>query len=478
MGKHWKSWLLWGGLSAALAGILAAGLTVDSARGSSWRAEVRSLFLPGATSHGHYQIELKCDACHGAAFGGREALQEACVKCHGAELKAADDKHPKSKFTDPRNADRAALLDATQCVTCHVEHRPGITRFASVTLPDDYCAICHQDIGKDRPTHQGLTFTTCVSSGCHNFHDNRALYEDFLLKHAAEPGLLEQYALPERNFARVLEDLGSYPHDRYPVKPLGRNAIDAGSNLKAPALVVDDWLATAHAKAGVNCSACHREKDPAGEHAWVERPSHKVCTTCHEPEVKGFLAGKHGMRLAQDLEPMRPALARLPMKHDAGDKLLTCIACHGAHRFDTRTAAVEGCLACHDDTHSRAYKASPHYALWQRESKSELPAGSGVSCATCHMPRVSHRTPDDVTRILVQHNQNDTLRPNEKMIRSACLQCHGLQFSLDALADPRLIAANFKGHAAKRIESIDMAKRAEARTNESRRKAKDASAGG
>ena len=34
-----------------------------------------------------------------------------------------------------------------------------------------------------------MGFETCASAGCHNFHDNRALYEDFLIKHANTPWL-------------------------------------------------------------------------------------------------------------------------------------------------------------------------------------------------------------------------------------------------------------------------------------------------
>ena len=77
-------------------------------------------------------------------------------------LKAENDSHPLSKFTDPRNADRIDGLDARYCVTCHQEHRPGITRAMGVTLPDDYCFHCHHDIAKDRPSHAGLKFTTCT----------------------------------------------------------------------------------------------------------------------------------------------------------------------------------------------------------------------------------------------------------------------------------------------------------------------------
>ena len=48
--------------------------------------------------------------------------------------------------------------------------------------------------------------------------------------------------------------------------------------------------------------------------------------------------------------------------------------------------------------------------------------------------------------------------PNEKMIRSVCLNFHGLQFSLDSLADANLIKANFKGKPTKRIASLEMIK--------------------
>jgi len=66
----------------------------------------KSLFLPGITSSGHYQIEMACTECHSESFSDDLVLQKVCVKCHGKELKSIDDSHPRSKFTDPRNADR------------------------------------------------------------------------------------------------------------------------------------------------------------------------------------------------------------------------------------------------------------------------------------------------------------------------------------------------------------------------------------
>jgi hypothetical protein len=159
------------------------------------------------------------------------------------------------------------------------------------------------------------------------------------------------------------------------------------------------------------------------------------------------------MRLALDLSPMSPGAARLPMKRQAAHHELSCASCHQAHRFDTRHAAVAACLSCHNDQHSLAYEKSIHAQLWRDETSGKLPPGSGVSCATCHLPREVHGG-----QVRVQHNQNDNLRPNEKMVRSVCVNCHGLEFSLDALADRALIDRCFDGSPSPHIDSARMAK--------------------
>ena len=74
------------------------------------------------------------------------------------------------------------------------------------------------------------------------------------------------------------------------------------------------------------------------------------------------------------------------------------------------------------------------------------------------MPRTESKTANGVY-VHTQHNQNDNLRPNEKMLRSVCMSCHGLGFSIDALADKDLVQRNFIGKPAIHIESIDMAGR-------------------
>jgi hypothetical protein len=178
-------WAVWLAASLVIAAYLAAGIGSADAARHPWLARAKLMLLPGASSAGHYQIELECKSCHGGPFTSKDAMQEACVRCHGAELKEANDTHPLTKFTDPRNADRLEKLDATLCVTCHVEHRPHITQAMGVTLPRDLCFHCHQDIAADRPSHAGMGFETCNSAGCHKYHDNRALYEDFLAQRTA-----------------------------------------------------------------------------------------------------------------------------------------------------------------------------------------------------------------------------------------------------------------------------------------------------
>jgi hypothetical protein len=466
MAKRKTYWLAWSLASLAAAVYLGAALLIPGASAPALLQPAKLFLLPGATSHGHHQIELACESCHRTPFAGKAALQEACADCHGAELKEANDTHPRSKFTDPRNAERTALLDATQCVTCHVEHRPEVTHAAGVTLPGDFCFVCHRDIGQDRPSHAALGFDTCASSGCHKFHDNRALYEDYLLRHAAQPSALPQAMLRARAPREAIEQMLDYPHERYPLQPLAASAQDGGAH--ASPQVLREWLETSHARAGVNCSGCHQ---PAGQ-AWIELPGHRACATCHGAEVKGFLSGKHGMALAQDLPAMSPGRARLPMRGDAHGATLGCVSCHAAHRFDTRHAAVQACQGCHDDAHTKAYADSPHHALWRKELAGDLPPGSGVSCASCHLPRLRVQTPEGGARTLVQHNQNDTLRPSEKMIRPVCQSCHGLAFALDALADPALAAGNFIGAPRTHVRSIDMARERAAQPRKSPRPSK------
>jgi formate-dependent nitrite reductase cytochrome c552 subunit len=199
----------------------------------------------------------------------------------------------------------------------------------------------------------------------------------------------------------------------------------------------------------MECSACHGA-EPDGFAVPAAR-----CGPCHASELETWQAGKHGVRTALALPPMQPSAARLPMHAAASGRELTCSACHAAHTDDRELAARSACLGCHSDDHSLAYASSRHAELFEAERRGAAPAGSGVSCATCHLPEQSGEDGHSTT----QHNQNDNLRPNEKMIRSVCNRCHGLAFSIDALADAALVRSNFNRAPAAHVVSLDMAAR-------------------
>jgi len=460
-----RLWLLWG---LATVFLLASAAAVMAYGGP------RHLFLIGKTTDAHHQMELSCNTCHTDWFGGRESIEQSCRNCHQDDLDAMNDSHPAKKFRDPRNAERLEQLNAMECLTCHIEHNEDVTRPMAVTLPMDYCSACHQDIAKDRPSHEGYGFETCANAGCHNFHDNQALYEDFLEKHVGQPWLKEHPKMALRFGSAGFAKAGALYTGKTSAERL--SVPDAPAGIPLDAHVSEGWLQSAHAASGVNCSGCHQPQgaNPKAKASWIAKPAMEQCATCHTYEAERFVKGKHGMRLGdglfteQDglfgmfsekkLSPMRPELARLPMKAEAAHKELTCTSCHGAHAFNTQKAKVEACVSCHNDDHTKAYFESPHHALWQKELAGDAPAGSGVTCASCHMPVIEQKI-DGKKVMLTDHNQSGNLHPNEKMGRQTCLQCHGLGFTLDSLADSKLIRKNFKGRASVHVESIDWVER-------------------
>jgi len=463
--KNSTSWFIWTGLMTAL--IIYLYVVISE-------GEDKSIFMPGPLTSGHHQIGLNCNACHKESYSDRESMQVSCIECHGDQRKKPFDFHPKAKFTDPRNADRLDNINALQCITCHTEHQPSITKESGVTQPMDFCIHCHEDIASERPSHEGMEFNSCANAGCHNYHDNRSLYTDYLIKHLDEKANLDKQVLPEKEFLNVIDEVMTYPHSLYPVKKLGVKDIDAPAYIltqtqKPDNTIHEDWLSTAHANSGVSCNGCHMpELDGKNTETWLEKPDHKACASCHNMEVKHFLNGKHGMRKKLNMSGMTPASARLAMKKESLSKELNCNTCHKAHRYDLKKAAVDVCLDCHDDKHSTSYVSSPHYKLWQLEINGQAEQGTGVSCASCHLPRVNYDVSDWLRRVLVQHNQNANLKPNEKMIRSVCANCHGLEFTLDSLADKNLIQNNFNKAPEVHIQTMDMAKKELLRRNKNR----------
>lgn len=503
-------WSVWAGLTLAAGGAVASVMYLGGSRAP---------LLIGDTTGAHHQIELACGACHTSGLFADAAtvaksMNKACLGCHQDELKVSNDSHPVKKFRDPRNADRREVLDALYCTTCHAEHVAEVTAPVAVTLPTDFCSACHKSIGSERESHRGLGFATCASAGCHNFHDNTALYEDFLARHAGMPWLTTEPVSPFAAASRAEPAVLAALRSETPLatlsaylaegpQPAGKPAEAAASALAAvlraadavaptvyrTAEAVAAWDGSAHALAGVNCAGCHApgqtgSRDPAAlAAAWVPAPGLAVCADCHRPQAASFREGLHGMRqhpglpaprqpaadgagplLAawasmfsdQPLQPMQVGEARIAMKAEAAAREIgSCSTCHLPHSVDLKAAAVEACASCHDDRHSRAYFDSPHYRLWQAEQAGLAAPGSGVSCADCHMPKLAARGGGFAS----MHNQNAYLRPNEKMIRPVCLSCHGLDFAIDALADPRLVEGNFNGRPSRHVESVDWAAR-------------------
>lgn len=404
----------------------------------------KSSLLIGEATHGHFQIELACDACHSEAFSNEDVLQNACTNCHADELKEGHDSHPIKKFTDPRNADRLAILDARYCMSCHSEHQKEQTMTMGVTVPEDYCFHCHQDVTENRPSHKDLEFNSCASAGCHNYHDNRALYEKFLVENADKPWLQDIARIAQASATKASHPEQDLP-PHFDLDYYQSNAKEATQH----------WLGSSHSNAGVDCQSCHESSD-LNDTEWVASPSIKQCQNCHEQEANGFRAGKHGMRLTQGLTPMTANNSGMPFKQAAAHQEQGCNACHSGHAFDTQYAAKEACLACHNDEHSLAFETSKHGALFSQASAGNIDKEEAVSCATCHMPRLLTKIHGE-SHMRVEHNQNANLRPNEKMIRPVCMQCHSLEFSIDALADDNLIKNNFNAQPKNHIPSIDWA---------------------
>lgn len=446
----WFSWMF---ISLGLLGYFSYVLTVSNDK---------TEFLIGHTTYGHYQIEMECSACHTDPFGGEEVLQDACVTCHQQELDDAHDSHPKKKFTDPREAYRLETIDARYCISCHTEHKKEQTLEMGVSLPTDFCYHCHQDVLENRESHKELPYDSCANAGCHNYHDNRALYESFLVKHAGEPWLHDKAEIPQANFAKSIA-----------LSTASKSiTLEDAQYAEAFPEIQHDFLQSAHSDAGMQCSACHQQNDQE----WIEKPGTQECKTCHSGEYEGFISGKHGMSILpegmMDEELIKPgdSLFSSEFKNEALQNQHGCTACHSSHKFETKTAQVSACLTCHNDEHSTSFTDSPHGKLWEKASNGLIDKENAVSCATCHMPKTFHTksgmevelykmNEKDRENILVkvEHNQNDNLRPNEKMIRGVCMNCHGLEFTIDALADEKLIKNNFHGKPKNHVESVDWA---------------------
>lgn len=207
------------------------------------------------------------------------------------------------------------------------------------------------------------------------------------------------------------------------------------------------WQTSAHALAEVNCSSCHQDEQTK---RLIVQPSEESCRSCHEFAVDTFWLGKHGVRLFEGMSPLTPAMAHLPMKESARDREMNCNTCHNVHSVNTVPAAVDSCLTCHDDRHSRNYRDSPHAKLVNLTSLPR-PNREAVTCATCHLPRTSVDN-----EVVVNHNNTYTLLPRNRMVKEVCMNCHGLEHSFNSIFDDELVEANFARPPTLKLETFDM----------------------
>ena len=222
----------------------------------------------------------------------------------------------------------------------------------------------------------------------------------------------------------------------------------------------EQWASSAHALNDVNCASCHQDSETK---AFVANPTYESCQSCHENAAETFLLGKHGIRLLEEMTPLTPAMARLPMKHDAFDKQMTCNACHDVHTVDTMQAAVDSCLTCHNDNHSLNYKNSKHAQAVFANRELPRPGNEMVTCATCHLPRTAQEKVDGTTVVKVNHNNTYLLKPQDRMVGDVCMNCHGLEYSYNSIFDDDLVEANFDRPPTLSLETFDLMRALEAR---------------
>jgi hypothetical protein len=150
---------------------------------------------PGPMIPGHE--DLSCTECHRSAAGtARQQLQAQvrffmgrrkspvlfghapvtnaqCLSCHDRP----DDRHPVTRFLEPRFKKAREEIAPQRCASCHMEHQGR-----RVTIPSGFCKTCHAGISLEKdpifPTHLALASTADWNSchRCHDFHGNHPAF--------------------------------------------------------------------------------------------------------------------------------------------------------------------------------------------------------------------------------------------------------------------------------------------------------------
>ena len=88
-----------------------------------------------------------------------------------------------------------------------------------------------------------------------------------------------------------------------------------------------------------------------------------------------------------------------------------------------------------------AFNDSKHAKLTQVAADGR-PSLGAVTCATCHMPRVTV-SDDGVTRVAASHDNTHFSHPRSRMAKTVCIGCHGLDVTFSSIFDDTVVASNF-----------------------------------
>lgn len=135
----------------------------------------------------------------------------------------------------------------------------------------------------------------------------------------------------------------------------------------------DRALDREHAKYGLNCLTCHKNKDPRKYLAI--RKGQTNCDACHS-SIHQDVSSYHEVNFS--LSPLNCSIchsSNLTTEH--GSRGLNCVTCHSSIDQDVRRAIASGnttCNSCHGELH-------PDY---REKHRKEFPVGTRLNCANCH----------------------------------------------------------------------------------------------